>query len=282
LLAFASRIQKEVASGQTDLFGNAIGQTVMKPRISLEKVVMDFTPRDVLQWERELLGLYLSQHPLTAYETYLSELAMPIDLLSVDMDGKLAIIGGTINDIREITTKNGQKMAFVKLEDLSGDMELVLFPAVYQQTAGIWERDRIILARGRINGKDRTSGGALPEPKILIDEAREITHEQVTAYQPTGKKQKLPGVKKGGIAPAPVNTGGNQKVYIRLENTADQPKLLALKQVIDKNNGQTDVVLVLGPNESKQVVKLPVGMAPTLQALSLLRELVGNEQVIVQ
>jgi hypothetical protein len=58
--------------------------------------------------------------------------------------------------------------------------------------------------------------------------------------------------------------------------------LLALKQVIDKNNGQTDVVLVLGPNESKQVVKLPVGMAPTLQALSLLRELVGNEQVIVQ
>jgi DNA polymerase-3 subunit alpha len=286
LLAFASRAQKDQASGQTDLFGNAIGDSgALKPRMVLGKVGQVFTTQEQLQWERELLGLYLSEHPLKAYEIYLTELTMPLKELKPEMDNKTGVVGGTITAVREITTKNGQKMAFVKLADLTGEIELILFPNAYQQTTGIWERDRVVLVRGKINGRDRQTGSVLSDIKILVDEAREITEEQATTYQETGKKQKLPSIKNAPASaskPSASISGTYQKLYIRLEQTSDHPKLLALKQVIDTNNGDTAVVLVLGPASRKQVIQLPNKTLPSDTVLSQIRELVGESAVVLK
>src|SRR5690606_36187782 len=139
---------------------------------------------DQLVWERELLGLYLSQHPLEAFETFLEEHTLPLNSLKPEHDGKTVAIGGAIQDLREITTKNGQKMAFVKIEDRFHDTELILFPSMYQQTIGIWERDRVVLVRGKITAKDR-DGNITSDITILVDDAREITPEQAEAYQAT-------------------------------------------------------------------------------------------------
>src|SRR5690606_9495959 len=113
------------------------------------------------------------------------------------MDGRAVTIGGSILDVREIVTKNGQKMAFVKMEDKHGEIELILFPGSYQQTLGLWERDRVILARGKLSAKDR-EGNIGEEVKVMVDDAREITAEQAQGYQATGRKLKLPGQRKGG------------------------------------------------------------------------------------
>ncbi len=285
LLSFATRVQKDASSGQVDLFGAAIdGITHVKPKITLEKGGIEYQPAEHLKWERELLGIYLSQHPLKAYETYLEELTMPLNELKPEMDGKTAVVGGAIIDAREITTKNGQKMAFIKLSDLHGETEIILFPGTYQQTAGIWERDKVVLVRGKINGVDRRSGEQLTEIKIMADEAREITREQAAAYQSTGKRQKIPGTKSAKAAPAPKPAAQSisSRVYIRLTSSNDENLLASLKQVIDEFNGPHDVVLVLGEAARKQIIKLPVGMRPTDDAISRLRELVGEEQVVVR
>jgi DNA polymerase-3 subunit alpha len=284
-LAYATRTQKESQSGQADLFGDAIEiPEHMKPRIRLEKGGVEHSPAEQLKWERELLGLYLSQHPLKAFETYLEELAVGLHELKPEMDGRLTVIGGAITDVREITTKNGQKMAFVKLADMHGETELILFPSVYQQTSGIWERDRVVLSRGKVNARDRQTGELLQDIKILVEEAREITEEQARAYQSTGKRQKVPSSKPATAVKKTIATATqkDKRVYVRLINSQDEVMLTALKQIMDEFSGPTEVVLVLGDNDSKQIIKLPSGMVPSDDAIGRLRAAVGDEQVVIQ
>lgn len=294
VIAYANRLQKEALSGQTDLFGNLIDdKAVAKPQLMLEKAATIYTPREQLLWERELLGLYLSQHPLSMYETFLEEQTMPMDALKPAHDGRSVVVGGAINDVREITTKNGAKMAFVKLEDKFAELELILFPNSYQQTMGLWQRDQVVLVRGKVSAKDR-EGNVGEEVKILVDDGREITAEQATAYQPTGKKMRPPGSKKSAAAvitatkPKSFVAGKGDKgqtkeiaerIYIRLHDSKNQELLLSLKQSIDEAKGNTEVVLVLGPSDSKQIIKLPVGISRDPNVLTKLQGLVGADNV---
>jgi len=316
LLAFAQRIQKERVSGQTDLFGNLVAEDVtMRSTLKLDEAAPKINQHEQLKWERELLGLYLSRHPLELYETFLSEQTIPLNSLKPMHDGRAVTVGGVIGEIREITTKNGQKMAFIKMEDHLGEIELILFPGSYQRTLGLWERDRVVLVRGKISAKDR-EGNIGEELKILVDDAREITPEQAAMYTITGRKQKplsegrkkvslsaLPSNSiKGPAAPAPsaapapapapapshsapkpspaATLPAVPRLYIRLANTQDQNILMSLKEMIDAHTGQTDVVLVLGA--SKQVIKLPSGVQEDEVVIGKLRTLVGAENVKFQ
>lgn len=285
-LSFASRVQKDSISGQSDLFGAGVDVSEqMRPKINLEAGGIAYSPAEQLKWERELLGLYLSQHPLKAYETYLDELAVPMNELKPEMDGKLTVIGGAVTDVREITTKNGQKMAFIKVADMFGETELVLFPSVFQQTVGIWERDSVVLVRGKINAKDRQTGELISDVKMLVDEARQITPEQAAAYQSRGRKQKIPSVKQASATKASTVTETapkDKRVYVRLINSQDEAMLTSLKQIMDEYTGSTEVVLVLGENDRKQIIKLPAGMLPSDDAIGKLRAAIGHERVVVQ
>ncbi len=304
MLAYANRLQKEANSGQVDLFGMLVegpDAATARPQLAIEKAATVYTPREQLIWERELLGLYLSQHPLAMFETFLSEQSMPLNELRPEHEGRGVVVGGAINDVREITTRNGQKMAFVKLEDKHAELELILFPGSYQQTAGLWERDRVIIARGKISAKDR-DGNIGQEVKILIDDAREISTEQATTYQATGRRMRGPGSKRSAAASvtatkdrvvsdpkakddkteADVVKPKNERVYLRLVDSQNQALLLSLKQMIDREKGGTDVILVLGPTDSKQIIKLPSGINNEQAIIDKLCELIGKDNVKVQ
>jgi DNA polymerase-3 subunit alpha len=283
LLAFASRLQKQASSGQTDLFGASEEVIMDQPRLELQLPPQPTEMREQLLWERELLGLYLSQHPLELFENILAEQTIPLNELTAQHDGKAVSIGGAVTDVREITTKNGQKMAFVKIEDQFGEIEAILFPSSYQQTVGLWERDRVVLARGKLNAKNR-DGNLSDEVKIMIDDAREITSQQASAYQPTGKKRKVPKAKAAAVTKKAKSESQpiNQKVYIRLSSTNDEKTLLTLKQTIDSYSGDTEVVLVLGESKSKQAIKLPGGIDRAGEALDKLQALVGQDNLVIR
>jgi DNA polymerase-3 subunit alpha len=289
LLAFASRSQKQASSGQTDLFGNSDGTPAEAPK--LELLISSSPPdtREQLLWERELLGLYLSQHPLEVFASYLNEQCVPVKTLTSGHDGKPVVVGGSVSEIREILTKNGQKMAFIKLEDQSGEIELILFPNAFQQTAGLWERDRIVLVRGKINAKDR-EGNITDDIKVMVDDAREITTQQATGYQATGRKPKtpksvkvkrVPMVGPGAKAVAETNPAA-QRIYVRVSDSKDQVMLQSLKQMLDAFIGSTEVVLVLGEAESRQAIKLPSGLDRESEGLAKIRELVGADNIKIQ
>jgi DNA polymerase-3 subunit alpha len=272
IMAFTSRLQKQANSGQTDLFGSVDESIMEKPRLELLVPPTAIDEHEQLQWERELLGLYLSRHPLEPFEIMLSEQTVPLNSLQAEHDGKMVTVGGIVASVRDITTRNGKKMAFIKIEDHFGELEIILFPGNYEQFASQLQQDRVVLIRGKVNGRDK-DGNRTGEVKVLVENVREITVEQAAAYQPSGQKKDVP---VADVKPV------NERVYIRLSDTGDEKTLLTLKQTIDSNKGDTEVVLVLGDAAAKQAIKLPGGINRASDGLNQLKELVGTENLVIR
>lgn len=271
LMNFGTKIQKEAAVGQVDLFGELTSKEVTNSINWLEPDE-SVGSRELLSWERDLLGIYLSHHPLEDFEPILADLAISSSKLIPEMDGKNATVGGSIIDIREITTKNGAKMAFVKIADIDGEFELVVFPGVYKDIAPLLNRDTIVLAKGKLTAKGR-DGQMESEVKLLVDELREITQEEAKDYKPQSIKS---NDDMSIVQPSA------SRVYIRLENGQDADQLLALKEQLDQKKGQTEVVLVTGPTSNKQIIRLPQRIEPDEPALRGLADIFGTANVVVK
>lgn len=271
LLAFGQKFQKDDNSGQIDLFGSDKDQyTSTKPSLNLGDSSTETPTKQKLLWERELLGLYLSEHPLDKYKDMFEETVVQIDQLKPEHHNKTVKVGGVVISEKEIITKNGQKMAFVQLADHNNEIELVVFPSIHQQTVGLWERDKILSVSGKISA--RTKQGDPDDLKILVDEAREISVEQAEAYQKTGKRKKPP--KENKIK----NTDSrSKKLYIRITDSNDTEKLQIIKKNIDENSGATEVILVVGRNNEKKAIKLPSKVEINDNIISKFSEVVGAE-----
>lgn len=281
LLGFAAKKQKELASGQTDLFGEVVeSKQEYGPQLVLTKGSGGYSLHDYLQWERELLGIYLSQHPLETYKVLFEEQTMSLKDLKPEMDAKRVTLGGIVESVRTITTKNGLAMAFVKLTTLQGDVELILFPSVFQQTIDYWTADTVLQIKGKINSKDK-DGSVGTEIKILVDEARPVTLEQAKAYQSTGKKPAVPKVTKAKLdTKQTVKRNGPDRLYVRLQTTEDKDSLMKLKQCVDAaTKGTGEVVLIIGKNEQKQAIRLPQKVELQSELFDSLVSIFGSENV---
>lgn len=283
LLAYSQKKQKELDSGQTDLFGNSV-ETSAVSQILLGPEDVLYKSKDYLTWERELMGLYLSAHPLTDYKILLEEQAHPISEVTASNDGKKAKVGGIVTDVRVIQTKKGQNMAFVKLADHTNDVELILFPKVYDETSWLWVVDKVIIVEGEVNARDK-DGNTTDDAKINVNNAREVPHEEAVNYV-SGKKKSIKSLNDLKPKKSKKTEEHSQKekplkrIYLRMKNTEDSEKLKALKTHLNKYPGSSDVVLVVGSSESKQAIKIPEKTQNTKESLDYLYELFGKENVM--
>jgi DNA polymerase-3 subunit alpha len=262
LLSLSSKLQKESDAGQVDLFTEAAIEK-MGPTFKMAASSIEFGLPDQLAWERELLGLYLSHNPLEAYEAMLASLGQPLNSITIEHGGKLLTLGGTITQIREISTKNGSKMAFVRLADSAGEVEAVVFPKTYASSSQVWQRDNVVIVKGKADFSRSD------EPKILVEEARLITEEDAKDFKP--------GSRLNGIG-----DNGKQRLYIRLEDSSNQPLLITLKEKLEGHRGDTEVVLVTGETAKKQVIKLPQTISINEESLRELAGLFGSTNVVVR
>lgn len=289
ILAYAHKVQKDSATGQADLFGSLLDEMV--PPLQLQPAPTKTSEREMLLWERELLGLYLSAHPLDRYDAYFSEQTMPISQLSKQMDGKNAMIGGVINDVRAITTKSGSKMAFVKVEDKVGEIEIIVFPKLYEEVAEKLIQDTVVRIKGKINAKDR-DGNMTDEVKIIADEIVFVTDDELDNYQSTGKNMKLPRTKPVSLEPkkikeepkfsyVPVEPKKPLRLFVHVKDPSDSEALAQVKKVFNNSPGSHEVVLVLGA-EKKSAVKMPFKVDPGDSLKQSLSDLLGAECVALK
>jgi DNA polymerase-3 subunit alpha len=146
--------------GQMSLFG---AHTGIVDSIVLPKVSGEVSPREVLNWERELIGLYVSAHPLTPVMDVLTQAVTHFSgQLSESLPGEKVRVAGLVTRVRPHQTKTGKSMGFVTLEDVQGNIELVVFPRTWEQFGELLEFDRIVLVDGKVDLE-----GA--EPKVLVD-----------------------------------------------------------------------------------------------------------------
>jgi len=162
MLNLARESQKARRNGQISLFGGQSG--VNTPSFTLPQI-SPASRKECLEWEKELLGLYLSEHPFSNWQKKLNRHALSCKDLSKNHLGRRIKIGGIINKIKKTNTRTGQPMLFVELEDTTGRIEALVFPRLLEQTPTTWQEGKIILVSGRLSDRDENL-------KILCDNVR--------------------------------------------------------------------------------------------------------------
>src|SRR3989449_7463915 len=158
-LSTAQREQRDRASGQVGLFDLAatvaLGGALTGPE----------APRkDLLGWEKELLGIYLSEHPLQALAPKMGDVVTAYLAELRDAGDDFVTIACVVTSARKHITKNKQLMMFAQVEDLTGSVEVTVFPRTYEGTASLWNTDEILLVLARVEQRDE-------DPKLLCEHA---------------------------------------------------------------------------------------------------------------
>lgn len=316
ITAFASKLQKEALSGQTDLFGLLADEGTMgvQPTMSLLDAPTKHTDKERLTWERELMGLFISSHPLDNYDAYFEEQTIPLGRISADIDSKKVTIGGLVSSVRTIITKSGTKMAFVKIEDKTNEAEIVVFPNLFEQVGAKLVQDAVIRVTGKVNARDR-DGNLRSEASVIADEVIEVTDEELRTYESTGRKMQAPKMssqvkarrvaeykakKSGTTAPPAVQSSSAvaeavknvaptvvipdtpivKKIFVNIKDPDDHASLHALREVCADFGGNSDIVLVLG--EKKSAIKLPFKVDASDALIGKLVTLLGEDCVAVK
>lgn len=160
IIAVSASHFRAVEMGQMSLFGEHTG---VIEEISLPRTTSEISRREVLNWERELIGLYVSDHPLSPVMDVLNKTVTHFSGQLSEANSKERVrVAGLITRIRHHQTRSGKPMGFVTIEDLQGTIELVIFPRTWNQYLEIIDYDKIVLVDGKVD-----ADGA--EPKILVD-----------------------------------------------------------------------------------------------------------------
>ena len=172
----AQSIRNERASGQLNLFGGEeTPETIVYPDLP------DMDPKEKIEWERKLLGFYVSGHPLDSYKEQLKA-CTPLYHLTAEgnqYDGRMVTIGGTISRIKGTMTKKGQPMGYVTIEDYDGEVETVVFPSVWETVRPILAEDAAVAIRGRVQANER-------DVRVLAEEIIPLDKLRASAPSPAG------------------------------------------------------------------------------------------------
>ncbi len=175
-LGDAQSIRNERASGQLNLFGGEeTPETIVYPDLP------DMDPKEKIEWERKLLGFYVSGHPLDSYKEQLKA-CTPLYHLTAEgnqYDGRMVTIGGTISRIKGTMTKKGQPMGYVTIEDYDGEVETVIFSSVWETVRPILAEDAAVAIRGRVQANER-------DVRVLAEEIIPLDKLRASAPSPAG------------------------------------------------------------------------------------------------
>ena len=212
VLEYSSRLQKEMATGQLSFFDNLLGQNLFKNKLINLPQVNEWPEPQLLAFEKEILGFYVSGHPLARYAHQLRRFSSSsIANLSQHSDAEEIKIVGLIAKIKQTTTRQKQeKMAILKLEDLQGIVEALVFPAAFQKVSRYLLLNTVVLVKGRLNLREDT-------PKIVVNDLfpMDEVYKLITALNIN-----LSGIRENlfeSLRELLVGYGGNIPIYLQLD-----------------------------------------------------------------
>lgn len=256
--------KKKNIEGQISLFGALSEEDSESLEISYPNI-KEFAKKHKLAMEKEMTGLYLSGHPLDDYKRSLklqtsieigniqeehkkfeeTPMEMVSDLISLK-DGDRVVIGGILNQVSRKVTRNNTIMAFATLEDLSGMMELVVFPKTLEKCNSLIHEDLMVVVKGRLSFKEDE------EPKLLCEEIK------------------------------PLENINSDKVYIKVE---DKEKAMAigkpLKVLLEPYKGESAVYIFAAKERQSFRMNREAWVDINTEVISILKEKFGEENVKV-
>jgi len=206
-MAAGQATQRDRVTGQTSLFDLAVEDVTVFDRPLPQ--VPEAPVRERLRWEKELLGLYLSEHPMGEVADRVSEFvtAYSGDLREESLDGQRLVVCGIVVGSRTIITRARATMAAVTLEDLQGSLEVVVFPKLYEQTLGTWSEGAILVVAGKVDHRGEEVS-LLADLVLTWEDAVALGPEAFASQVAAGDRgQARRRVPVGPGAPTPVSSG---------------------------------------------------------------------------
>ena len=249
--------RKKNIKGQLSLFdiqSNATYNVLKLPEIE------EYLPKELLSMEKEMLGLYISGHPLDGFERELNAntTASTLDILGLSKndsedgvidnhvkikDGQIVNVAGIITEKKTKVTKNNNLMAFIRVEDLLGSIEVIVFPATLEKYAKHIEEDSIIVLKGRVSVREEE------EAKIICEEINPLVRTKT------------------------------QKLYIKVRNGLDHEVIEAVWALLKFFNGLTPVYAYFENEGNTKIASKDMWVTVNESLISELRSLLGNDCV---
>lgn len=242
LLKYSKTIFNETASGQSNLFSNSPAISISSIRLQQTEAV---DKKQSLAWEKELLGLYISDHPLSEHQEAINSHSMPFAKLNINNHTAIQSIC-IINKIKKIYTKTNEPMLFVMAEDLTKEMELIVFPKILADDPELWQEDKTMIIAGKLSDKDG-------EIKIIVEKAKEFSQKNLAKIKPTAGNNNIP-----------------KNILINIPPKTSSAQFEELKKLFNRSVGKSNVFLVI---KNKKVL--------TSAKINLTKELVQDIERII-
>jgi len=281
MLDSAQQSKKNNVDGQMSLFEMSSASQSVSVEESYPDI-KEFPPKLLLAMEKEMLGLYLSGHPLKEYEEEIKRQATvkSTDLISgMDgqsiagasegemadqgkelMDGMLVTVGGIVTAKKTKTTKNNNLMAFVTLEDIYGSLEVIVFPQMLEKYGELLVEENAVFVDGRISIKEEE------QAKIICENVRPIKGREAAQNEDTSISRRM---------------GRTDKIYIRTNMPSEGDEMKSAISLLKYFSGSTPVCFC-STDSSGNVVKMDIGEYNVFICETLINELVerfGSENV---
>ena len=240
--------RKTMITGQLSLFGD---EGLEAPRPELPKIP-EMSPKLLLQYEKEMTGVYITGHPLDEYRERLEKMPCSVQVLQEyaedeeweKFDRMNVTLGGMIIETRMNTTKANKLMCFITLEDLYGTIECLVFPRIYDRLARMIQNDTVVVIRGTLSLREDE------EPKLLVEDIRPLDSAESTPLAPERPK----------------------RLYLKIENRALTPMA---QNLLREHPGSMVVRAVI----QGTVYELPLRVTPDGELIKALENLLGGGSV---
>ena len=238
IISLAQREQQLRESGQGSMF-DLWGETVAMPLPDLNLESVESSLKNRLDWERELVGVYFSEHPLASVAPKLAKATTALcGQINAEMVGEKVIVAGMIVTTRHLYTRDSRPFVIATLEDLDGSIEVAAWPEVYDQTKELWQEGEILLVEGAVKLRDERVG---------------INCYRVRQYQPGGDETRE--TEPAAQPPSP------HKLIVTINESdgdeEDVTRLHRVREILGRYSGQDTVQLIIVTTEKTVNLELP-------------------------
>lgn len=252
LLGFIKEVHNEKISCQDSLF--ALSNEKIRHNLQLEKF-KPVSKREKLSWEKELLGLYISEHPFSEFQAELEGYILNTMHIKkgLGMGAGNIRIAGVINTIKKIITQKGEVMLFVKIEDTYDSVETIVFPSVYNTSKENWIEGNIVIINGIISNKDG-------EFKVICNEVKALSLEILSDLKAKLKKLNLK-----------IQTEA-KNLFIFFKRMMNAETIARLNQILSSVSGKNKVFLAV-PIDEGRFRKIETNFTANFEDQNLQKEL---------
>lgn len=260
LLSFAKKLAQARAAQQSSLFqGEGADQ-------ELRLALPDAPPagkRERLAWERELLGLYVTEHPFSDYAASLTGRVVALSELDKLAGEPAVTVAGLITSTQAITTKKGEPMLFAKIEDLTGSCEVVVFPDTYRQYREQLSPDTSVAIRGRLSQRD--------------GERKVITSSVITLTEPADAAKVIEQWSHAGESPK--RPLPETEVSLTLATGTSSETITQLKALLQRSPGHVRVNFIIPQGQGVKLIATPYRIDPNAGFREAVSQLLGPGSV---